>query len=463
MLEGWRPPYDAAAVERLEAMGAVVIGKANLDEFGMGSTTESSAYGPTSNPRDGSRVPGGSSGGSAAAVASGLCAAALGSDTGGSVRQPASHCGVVGVKPTYGLVSRWGLVAYASSLDTVGPLAGSVECAARVLAATAGRDAGRDATSARSPAGWGGDDDGEGRRDETTPGGPPAHPAARGAWARRLVAAATGDVTGGSAWDWSASKPLAGARVALVRETLGAGVDPAVAESIRNAASRLEALGCAVDDVSLSSLVHALPAYYVLACSEASSNLARYDGVRFGLSVRGDGTGTLEDMYRDTRRVGLGPEVRRRIIMGTHALSAGHRDALYERAQRVRRLVLNDFAAALGGADTGGRRSALLLPCAPDVAPLLGAYEAGKQKDATEADTLAVYQSDLMTVGVNLAGLPAVSVPAGAVVRPEGGLALPVGCQLVGSAFGEADLLGLAGLLERENGGWAGLAAAAMR
>jgi aspartyl-tRNA(Asn)/glutamyl-tRNA(Gln) amidotransferase subunit A len=391
-LAGYVPPYDAGAVERLRAAGAVVIGKANMDEFGMGSSTESSAAGPTRNPWDVGRVPGGSSGGSAAAVAANQCAAALGSDTGGSIRQPAHFCGVIGVKPTYGRVSRSGLVAYASSLDCVGPLARSVADAAALLSAIAGPDAADATCSARA-----GEDYGAGLR----------------------PLAALGDA------------PLAGRRLALIRECAGAGVAPGVAAAVARAADHLRALGAEVSEVSLPSFALGLPAYYVIALSEASSNLARYDGVRYG--PRAAGAAELREMYDATRGAGLGPEVRRRILSGTYALSAGQRGAFYERAQRVRTLIQRELAAALRGHDV------LLAPGAPTTAYALG---------EKAADPLAMWAGDVMTVNVNLAGLPAVAVPCGFAAPEGGGAPLPVGLQMIGRPFGEAALLELAHVFE---------------
>jgi len=390
VLEGYLPPYDATAVARLKAAGAVLVGKTNMDEFGMGSSTENSGYHTTRNPWDAGRVPGGSSGGSAAAVAAGQCVAALGSDTGGSIRQPASFCGVVGIKPTYGLVSRHGLIAYASSLDTIGPLAPTVEDAAAVLDAVAGTDP-RDATSA--------------------PGrGSP------GLAGLCLAPEAYG------------SLPLAGRRFGLVTETLGEGVDAGVQDAVRRSAEHLEALGATVEEVSLPTFDKGLPAYYVIALSEASSNLSRYDGVRYGPRAAGD---DLLEMYTNTR-AGLGGEVKRRVLMGTYALSAGYYDAYYKRAQQVRTLVQREMAGALDG------RDGLLMPCAPTVAYRLG---------AKAADPLAMYKGDLMTVNLNLAGLPAVTVPCG--FAEDDGATLPVGLQIIGRAFGEGGIVSAADVFQK--------------
>jgi aspartyl-tRNA(Asn)/glutamyl-tRNA(Gln) amidotransferase subunit A len=498
VLEGYVPPYDATAVARLlaggghegaaaaaaaaaeaaaaagaaasssssssaMAPGAVMLGKLNMDEFGMGSTTENSAYKATRNPWDPSRVPGGSSGGSAAAVAARQAVLALGSDTGGSIRQPASFCGVVGVKPTYGLVSRYGLVAYASSLDTVGPLAPTVEDAALALDAIAGPDP-RDATSAGGGGGGGGGA-------AAAAGAPPSSSSASAAAVFRgkgpcasAVAATRLRMLQGDA------RPLSGKRVGIVRETVGAGVDPAVAAAARGAADALARLGAHVEEISLPTFAAGLPAYYVLAVAEASSNLSRFDGVRYGLRREAGGAGggggggraDLAAMYNATRGEGLGAEVKRRILMGTYALSAGYVDAYYARAQRVRGRVRAEMAAALSGLD------ALVTPAAPTPA-----YRLGDKL----SDPLAMWAGDLMTVNVNLSGLPAVVLPAGFAEQEEeeeggGGRTaakrrrlLPVGVQLVGRAFGEPGLLALAAALEASldvagKGGRAPLAAA---
>jgi len=387
ILSSYEPPYDATAVARLRQAGAVVVGKTNMDEFGMGSTTEGSAFHATANPFDATRVPGGSSGGSAASVAARSCAGALGSDTGGSIRQPASFCGVVGVKPTYGRVSRHGLVAYASSLDTVGPIAQTVRDAALLLGAVAGADP-MDATCSAAPV--------------------PAYAAAL------QPAEAMG------------SQPLAGLTLGLLDASDGPGVSPGVAAAVAAAAAHLESLGAAVERVSLPSFELGLPAYYVLAPCEASSNLSRYDGVRYG--ARAEDADDLGSMYRSTRQRGLGAEVKRRILVGTYALSAGYYDAYYKRAQQVRTLVKQELGGALGKCD------ALLLPAAPTAAYGMG------DKDG---DPLAMYTGDLFTVNVNLAGLPAVSVPCG----EDGGM--PVGLQLVGREMGEEALLRLAHAYEQ--------------
>jgi aspartyl-tRNA(Asn)/glutamyl-tRNA(Gln) amidotransferase subunit A len=371
LLEGWIPPYEATVVERLRDAGAVIVGKTNLDEFAMGSSTEHSAFGPTRNPWDLSRVPGGSSGGSAAAVAAGCVPLALGSDTGGSVRLPAAFCGVTGLKPTYGRVSRYGLVAFASSLDQIGPMAGDVEDVAALLGAVSGHDP-RDSTSARVP----------------VPD-----------YATELRA------------------EVGGLRLGVPEQALGTGVAAPVAEAMRGALATLASLGLAIEPVTLPSLDAALAAYYVLAPAEASSNLARYDGVRYG---RREGVGDLADMYARTRGRGFGAEVKRRIMLGTYVLSAGYYDAYYLTAQKVRTLVARDFAAALDRVD------AVVLPVAPTAA-----FKVGERAD----DPLTMYLSDVFTIPVNLAGLPALAVPCGFDGR------LPIGAQLVGRAFDEARLL----------------------
>ena len=379
MLDGWLPPYDATVVSRLRAAGAVVVGKTNMDEFAMGSSTENSAFGPTRNPHDLSRVPGGSSGGSAAAVAAGFAPLALGSDTGGSIRQPAALCGVVGIKPTYGLVSRYGLVAFASSLDQVGPIAGTVAAAALALEVIAGHDP-ADSTSLPQPA--------------------PSLLAGLG-------------------------EGVDGLRVGVVRELLD-GVGPDVRARLDAAVAALEAAGAKVDEASLPATSLALSAYYLLATAEASSNLARYDGVRYGLRVDGD---DLTAMYGATRAAGFGAEVKRRIMLGTYALSAGYYDAYYGQAQRVRTLVIRDFAAAYATYDL------LLAPTSPTTAFALG---------AKVDDPLTMYLSDVCTIPSNMAGHPAVSVPFG-----QGDDGLPIGMQVLAPAMGEATMLRAAAALER--------------
>jgi len=380
ILEGWRPPYDATVVQRLAAAGAIVVGKTNLDEFAMGSSTENSAFGPTRNPHDTSRVPGGSSGGSAAAVAAGFAPLALGSDTGGSIRQPAALCGVVGMKPTYGAVSRYGLVAFASSLDQIGPFARTVADAAILYEVIAGHDP-CDATSIPEPVA------------PVVPG---------------------------------LDEGVAGLRVGLVTELCEAeGIQPDVSARVAQAAEALEHAGAKVDEVSVPAAVFGLSAYYLIAPAEASSNLARYDGVRFGLRVDAPTTG---EMYDRTRTEGFGPEVKRRIMLGTYALSAGYYDAFYGKAQRVRTLILRDLEAAYQGFDV------LLSPTSPSVAFPLG---------AKTADPLTMYLNDVCTIPSNLAGHPAISVPFG---TGEGGL--PVGVQVMAPALAEALMFRVAAAVE---------------
>jgi aspartyl-tRNA(Asn)/glutamyl-tRNA(Gln) amidotransferase subunit A len=372
ILEAFVPPYDAAVAERLDAAGAVLVAKSNMDEFAMGSSSEHSHFGAVGNPWDPARVPGGSSGGSAALVAAGVVPYATGTDTGGSVRQPAAFCGITGMKPTYGRVSRYGIVAYASSLDQAGVLARNSADCARVLATIAGHDP-RDATSAGHPV--------------------PDFEAALEAGVR-------------------------GRRIGVVREFFGEGVEAGVSNATREALAALERLGATLVDVSLPALAHSIPAYYVLAPAEASSNLARYDGVRYG--HRCESPVDLEDLYSRSRDEGFGTEVKRRILTGTYVLSAGYYDAYYLRAQRVRRLIADAFARAFADVDL------LAGPTAPTVAFARG---------AKDHDPLAMYAADVNTVAVNLAGLPAISLPAG---FSEG---LPVGLQLIGPAFEESRLL----------------------
>ena len=380
ILEGWRPPYDATVVRRLTDAGAVIVGKTNLDEFAMGSSTENSAFGPTRNPHDTSRVPGGSSGGSAAAVAAGFAPLALGSDTGGSIRQPAALCGVVGMKPTYGAVSRYGLVAFASSLDQIGPFARTVADAAALYEVIAGHDP-LDTTSI-----------------------PEAVPP---------VSAGLGD-------------GVAGLRVGLVTELCEAeGIEADVSARVAEAAAALEHAGAKVGDATVPAAVYGLSAYYLIAPAEASSNLARYDGVRFGLRVDAPTTG---EMYDRTRTEGFGAEVKRRIMLGTYALSAGYYDAFYGKAQRVRTLILRDFDAAYDEFDV------LLSPTSPSTAFPLG---------AKTADPLTMYLNDVCTIPSNLAGHPAISVPFG-----TGDDGLPVGVQVMAPALQEALMFRVAAALE---------------
>jgi aspartyl-tRNA(Asn)/glutamyl-tRNA(Gln) amidotransferase subunit A len=379
ILEGWRPPYDATVVRRLAAAGAVAIGKTNLDEFAMGSSTENSAFGPTRNPLDTSRVPGGSSGGSAAAVAAGFAPVSLGSDTGGSIRQPAALCGVVGVKPTYGLVSRYGLVAFASSLDQIGPFATTVADAAAVLEAIAGHDP-HDSTSIPEPV--------------------------------------------PSLLD-SLGSGVEGLRVGRITD-LPEGADDDVLERLEAAFAALVDAGATIVDVEVPAFTYGLTAYYLLAPSEASSNLARYDGVRYGLRVPAPDT---NQMYAATREAGFGPEVKRRIMLGTYALSAGYFDAYYGKALKIRRLIADDFARAYARADV------LLTPTSPTVAFPFGAK--------TE-NPLAMYLCDTYTIPTNLAGHPAMSVPFG-----TGADGLPVGVQVLAPALGEQPMFRAAAALER--------------
>ncbi len=378
MLERFVPAYDATVAARLRAAGAVLVGKCNLDEFAMGSSTENSALGVTRNPWDPERVPGGSSGGSAAAVAACECHAALGTDTGGSIRLPAGFCGVVGLRPTYGRVSRFGVIAYASSLDQVGPIARDVADAALVLAAIAGPDP-RDATSAPHPL-------------------PPLD---------------------------GLDGPVRGLRLGLPREYFVEGMQPAVETAVRAAVRVLEGLGAVVEPVSLPHTEHAVATYYLVATAEASSNLARYDGVRYGLRVP---AASLGEMYEATRAAGFGAEVTRRIMLGTYVLSKGYYDAWYLKAQQVRTLIRRDFEAAFARCD------ALVTPVAPTTA-----FRRGERL----ADPLTMYLSDIFTISVNLAGLPALVLPCGV---DEAGL--PIGLQIVGRPFDEPTVLRTAAAYE---------------
>ncbi|MFA6002503.1 MAG: Asp-tRNA(Asn)/Glu-tRNA(Gln) amidotransferase subunit GatA [Elusimicrobiota bacterium] len=381
ILQGHVAAYDATVISRLRAEDAVIIGKTNLDEFGMGSSTENSAFQVTRNPWDFERVPGGSSGGSAAAVAAGLAALALGSDTGGSIRQPAAFCGVVGIKPTYGRVSRYGLVAYASSLDQIGVFARTVADAALAFSVLAGPDP-KDATCASEPV---------------------PDPAAA--------------LSGG----------VRGLRVGLPREYFLPGLDPEIAAAVRAAVETLRGLGAEVREVSLPHTRYAVSAYYILAPAEASSNLARFDGIRYGR--RGIGAGGSEQSYADTRGQGFGPEVKRRIMLGTYALSAGYHDAYYGQAQKVRTLIRRDFTEAFSGVDI------LAAPTAPTAAFRLG---------EKTADPLAMYASDVFTIPSNMAGNTSLSVPCG--LTKSG---LPVGLQLIADRFQEAVLLRAAAAWEK--------------
>ena len=377
MLEHFVPPYESTVTERLWQAGAVLLGKTNLDEFAMGSSTETSAFGPSRNPWDPDRVPGGSSGGSAAAVAAGECVASLGSDTGGSIRQPAAFCGVVGLKPTYGRVSRYGLVAFASSLDQVGPFSTSVADAAELLQVIAGADP-RDSTCLKAPV-------------------------------PDYVAALT--------------QPVAGLRVGIVRECFEAeGLDPQVKASVMAAAAQLEALGCELVDVSCPRFNDGIATYYVIAPSEASANLARYDGVKYG--YRSEDAASLAEMTARSRAEGFGEEVQRRILIGTYALSAGYVDAYYKKAQQVRTLIRRDFDRAFETVDV------LLTPTSPTTAFGFGAHS---------EDPLAMYLADLLTIPANMAGLPAISLPCG--FDDKG---LPIGLQLITGVLQEERLLQVA-------------------
>ncbi|MFM8867123.1 MAG: Asp-tRNA(Asn)/Glu-tRNA(Gln) amidotransferase subunit GatA [Ilumatobacteraceae bacterium] len=379
ILEGWKPPYDATVVTKLREAGAVVVGKTNLDEFAMGSSTENSAFGPTRNPLDTSRVPGGSSGGSAAAVAAGFAAASLGSDTGGSIRQPAALCGLVGVKPTYGVVSRYGLVAFASSLDQIGPFTHTVEDAALVIETIAGHDP-LDSTSLPQPA-------------------------------PNLTSVL--------------DQGVQGMRIGRVVD-MPEGSEPDVLARLDAAFAALKERGATIVDVQLPSLQFGLTAYYLVAPAEASSNLARYDGVRYGMRVD---AADLNAMYAATRSQGFGAEVKRRIMLGTYALSAGYYDAYYGKALKVRRLIADDFAKAYQSCDV------VLTPTSPSVAFPFG--------DKT-ADPLAMYRCDVFTIPTNLAGHAAMSVPFG-----TGAHSLPVGVQVLAPALGEATMFRVAAELER--------------
>ena len=377
MLENFVPPYESTVTDRLWKAGAVMLGKTNLDEFAMGSSTETSAFGASRNPWNLEKVPGGSSGGSAAAVAAGECIASLGSDTGGSIRQPAAFCGVVGLKPTYGRVSRWGLIAFASSLDQVGPFTHSVADAAELLQVMAGEDP-RDATCLKAPV--------------------PDYAAAL-------------------------QQPIAGLRVGLVRECFEAeGLDPQVKASVMAAAEQLQALGCELVDVSCPRFNDGIATYYVIAPSEASANLARYDGVKYGYRT-GDAQG-LAEMTARSRAEGFGDEVQRRILIGTYALSAGYVDAYYKKAQQVRTLIRRDFDRAFTGVDV------LLTPTSPTTAFGFGAHS---------EDPLAMYLADLLTIPANMAGLPAISLPCG--FDSQG---LPIGLQLITNVLEEPRLLQVA-------------------
>jgi len=382
MLAGFVSPYDATVTRRLKDAGAICWGRLNLDEFAMGSSTENSAFGVTSNPWDLERVPGGSSGGSAAAVAAGEATAALGSDTGGSIRQPAALCNVVGLKPTYGRVSRYGLIAFASSLDQIGTFARSVGDAALVLGAIAGRD----------------------RRDSTSVDvGVPDYAAGAAAHAKS-----------GRRW-----------RLGIAKEYFGEGLDPEVGAAVQAAIDEYRALGCEISEVSLPHTKYAVGTYYIIATAECSSNLARYDGVRYGR--RSERTTDAVDIFFKSRAEGFGPEVKRRIILGTYVLSSGYYDAYYLRAQKVRTLIRRDFLEAFARVD------AILTPTSPTPA-----FRKGEK-----ADPLAMYLNDIYTIGVNLAGLPGISIPCGFTRA-----GLPIGLQVIGQPFKETELLAVAGAYE---------------
>ncbi len=383
ILEGYRPAYDATAVQRLEAAGAVVLGKTNCDEFAMGSSTENSAFGPVRNPVALDRVPGGSSGGSAAAVAAGLAVAALGTDTGGSIRQPASLVGVPGMMPTYGRVSRYGLIAFASSLDRIGPFATTVADAAAVLGVMAGRDA-NDSTSAAVP-----------------------------------VPDYAAEIT----------KPVAGMRIGIAKEYFAEGSDPEVRQKVEAAIERLKSLGCQPVELRMPHTDYAIATYYLVATAEASSNLARYDGVRYGLRIP---VPELRDMYKKTRGAGFGAEVKRRIMLGTYALSAGYYDAYYLKAQKVRALIARDFIEAFA---PPRRVDCIVTPTSP-----VPAFRLGERT----ADPLQMYLADIYTVTGSLAGVPGISVPCG-----NTSTGLPVGLQIFGPHFGEEKILRLAHAFEQ--------------
>jgi aspartyl-tRNA(Asn)/glutamyl-tRNA(Gln) amidotransferase subunit A len=380
MLDKFIPPFDATTVARLRAEGAVFVGKANMDEFAMGSSTENSAYGPTRNPHDVERVPGGSSGGSAAAVAADECLAALGTDTGGSIRLPASYCGIVGLKPTYSRVSRYGIIAYASSLDQVGPFTKTVRDTAILLRSLAGLDP-HDSTCSAQPV-------------------------------PDYAAALTGDIKG--------------LRIGVPKEFFVEGMEPAVERAVRAALASYEKLGATIVEVALPHTGYAVAAYYLIATAEASANLARFDGMRYGLRV--DADNTLE-LYNRTRARGFGAEVKRRIMLGTFALSAGYYDAYYLKAQKVRTLIQRDFNEAFRDCDI------IATPVAPTTAFRLG---------EKLGDPLQMYLSDIFTISVNLAGLPGLSLPCG---RDDRGM--PIGLQLIGPAFGETALLRAGDAFER--------------
>jgi len=381
ILGNYVPPYDCTAVLRLEAAGAILLGKLNCDEFAMGSSNENSAWHPVRNPRDPTRVPGGSSGGSAAAVAADMAVATLGSDTGGSIRQPASFCGVVGLMPTYGRVSRYGLVAFASSLDHIGPFTKTVKDAAIVLRTIAGRDP-MDSTSADLPV--------------------PDYVA-------------------------ELEKPVHDLKIGVAKEYLAEGLDREVRNAVEAAIQKLESLGCKIIEISLPHTKYAIPTYYVVATAEASSNLARFDGVRYGYRARD--VRTLSEMYRRTRDQGFGAEVKRRIMLGSYALSAGYYDAYYLKAQKVRTLIATDFEEAFSKVD------AIVTPTCPTAA-----FKLGEKSE----DPLAMYLADIYTVTADLAGIPGISIPCG---QTSG--KLPIGLQILGRHFDEATILRVANAYEQ--------------
>ena len=384
ILENFIPQFDSEAVKRLTDAGAVIIGKTNMDEFAMGSTTETSAYGPTKNPRNTEHVPGGSSGGSAAAVAANECFAALGSDTGGSIRQPASYCGVVGMKPTYGTVSRYGLIAYGSSLDQIGPLCKDVTDCATIMEVIAAHDP-KDSTSVE--------------REDTD-----------------FTSALVDDVKG--------------LRIGIPRDYFGEGLDPEVKEAVLNAARVLESKGAVVEEFDLSLVEYAIPTYYTIAAAEASSNLERFDGVKYGYRA-GDYEG-LHNMYKKTRSEGFGPEVKRRIMLGSFVLSSGYYDAYYLKALRVKAMIKKAFDEAFAKYDL------ILGPVAPTTAPKLG---------SSLSDPIKMYLGDIYTISVNLAGLPGISVPCG-----KDSKGLPIGVQMIGDCFKEKNLIRAAYSYEQARG-----------
>lgn len=383
ILENYVPPYDATAVERLEAAGAVILGKTNCDEFAMGSSNENSAYGPVRNPEATDRVPGGSSGGSAAAVAAGLAVAALGTDTGGSIRQPGSFCGIPAMMGSYGRVSRYGLIAFASSLDRIGPFASNVRDVAAILKVIAGRDS-NDSTSTTAPV---------------------------------------------PDYQTEIEKPVRGMRVGIPKDYFGKGMDDGVRKKIEAGIGLLEKLGCQLQEIRMPHTDFAIATYYIIATAEASSNLARYDGVRYGLRVDDD---SLVSMYRKTRGAGFGAEVKRRIVLGTYVLSAGYYDAYYLKGQKVRALIARDFRDAFMNVEV------IVTPTSP-----VPAFQLGERT----ADPLQMYLADIYTVTGSLAGVPGLSVPCGKICGK-----LPVGLQIFGPAFGESNVLRLAHAFEQAGG-----------